>query len=284
MIVSVASGKGGTGKTTIAVALAQVAPHSAYVDCDTEAPNGHLFLRPNISHRKPVSRTVASINVNTCTWCGECMEKCAYHAIVIAHATRKAVVFEDLCMGCGVCAFVCPARAITEEERHAGIVSNGHSGRIRTREGRMAVEAPHAHPVLTETLKELPDAPCTILDAEPGVTGRVVTTVRASDVCVLVTEPTPFGLHDLELAVTMTQHVGVPVGVIINRSTIGDNAVRDFCRVRNIPVLLEIPFDRRIAAGYAVGKTLVEILPDIKSRFAEVLRHVERIVTERGRS
>jgi MinD superfamily P-loop ATPase len=135
-----------------------------------------------------------------------------------------------------------------------------------------------------ETLRDLPEAPYTVLDAEPGVTGRVVTTVKASDVCVLVTEPTPFGLHDLELAVTMTRHIGIPVAVIINRSSIGNRAVSDYCRSQNIPVLLEIPFDRRVAAGYAVGKTLVEILPDMKTRFAEVLVHIERIAKERGRS
>ena len=278
----VASGKGGTGKTTLAVSLAQVAPDSAYVDCDVEAPNGHLFLRPSITQKSEVTRVVVAVDLDKCTWCGKCMDACAYHAIVIAHATKRALVFEDLCTGCGVCGFVCPDNAIREEERPAGVVTEGYSDGIATRAGCMNVDAPHAHPTLKATLEDLPDRPLVVIDAEPGVTGRVVDTVRRSDVCLLVTEPTPFGRHDLELALMMTRHLGVPSALVINRSDIGDESVRDFCRAEKVPVLLEIPFDRRIAAGYADGRTLLEVRPDLRGAIGNVLERLRALARGKG--
>ena len=280
MKVCVASGKGGTGKTLISVSLSKISRDSAYVDCDVEAPNGHLFLRPNAVKKTDVNRIVASVDLDKCTFCGTCMDACVYNAIVIAKATERALVFGDLCMGCGVCKQVCPDGAIIENELKAGVVTDGFSGRMPTREGRMDTSAPHAHPTLDATLADLPDMPVTIIDAEPGVTGRVVETVRHCDVCVLVTEPTPFGQHDLELAVEMTAQVGTPTAVIINRSDLGDDSVRRFCQEKGLPILLEIPFDRRIAAGYAVGNSLTETRPDLKPVMEGVLDRIKKMATE----
>ena len=281
MNICVASGKGGTGKTTIAVSLARVTQRSSYVDCDVEAPNGHLFLRPNAVKTTDVTRIVAKVDLDKCTFCGECMDACVYNAIVVAEATQRALVFDDLCMGCGVCDTVCPAGAIIENNVHAGVVTDGFSGTLPTREGRMDTSAPHAHPTLEATLAELPDTQVVVLDAEPGVTGRVVETVRNCDVCLLVTEPTPFGLHDLRLAVQMTRFAETPTAVIINRSDLGDDSVRRFCEAEEIPVLLEIPFDKRIAAGYAVGRTLTETRPDLIPTMEGVFRSLKALAEGR---
>jgi len=280
MIISVASGKGGTGKTTLAVSLAQVARDAAYVDCDVEAPNGHIFLRPSVNRRTTAYRTVASVDEARCTWCGKCMDACVYHAIVIAHATKRTLVFDELCTGCGVCGLVCPEDAIREVDLVAGQVTDGTSDGIATREGRMDVEAPHAKPTLKATLAALPERTVVILDAEPGVTGRVVETVRRSNVCLLVTEPTPFGRHDLEAAVAMTRHLKVPIGVLINRCDIGDESVRKFCRAEAIPVLMEIPFDRRIAAGYADGRALLSVRSDLREGVESVLANLLRLAAK----
>lgn len=281
MIISVASGKGGTGKTTLAVSLAHVAPQAAYVDCDVEAPNGHIFLRPSVTRQTTAYRTVASVDEAKCTWCGKCMDACAFHAIVIAGATKRTLVFDDLCTGCGVCSHVCPEDAIREVNLVAGVVTDGMSNGIVTREGRMDLAASHASPTLKATLAALPERPVVILDAEPGVTGRVVETVRKSRVCLLVTEPTPFGRHDLELALAMTRLLEIPAAVVINRCDVGDGSVSELCRAEGIPVLLEIPFDRRIAAGYAGGKALLEVRPDLRGRIEGVLGNLLRLAAER---
>ena len=281
MNICVASGKGGTGKTTISVSLARCASNTSYVDCDVEAPNGHLFLRPNIVRRTDVERIVASVDLEKCTFCGECMDACVFNAIVVAKATKRALVFDDLCMGCGVCHHVCQYGAIIENKVHAGVVTDGYSDRMPTREGRMDTSAPHAHPTLDATMEKLPETDIVVIDAEPGVTGRVVDTVKNCDVCLLVTEPTPFGLHDLSLAVEMTRIVGVPTAVLINRSDLGDDTVRQYCEKEGVPVLLEIPFDRRIAAGYAVGKTLVETRPDLKPEIERVFKELVDMASSR---
>ncbi len=271
MNICVASGKGGTGKTTIAVSLARVARGGAYVDCDVEEPNGHLFLRPNITKHREVMRSVARVDLERCTFCGDCVDACVYNAIAVAAQTERALVFDDLCVGCGVCSHVCPEDAINEIDVRAGEVNAGFADRVPFLEGRMDTNAPHAHWTLEAALEDLPNAQTVVIDAEPGVTGRVIDTVRHSDVVLLVTEPTPSGLHDLELALDMVKLTDLPVAAIINRSNLGEAGVAELCEERGVPIIMEIPFDRRIAAGYAVGKALVDIRPELIEPFRDVL-------------
>ncbi len=281
MIVSVASGKGGTGKTTIAVAFARAAGDSAYVDCDVEAPNGALLLNPEIEHTEEVLRTVARIDNVKCTFCGICADACVFSAIAIAPATHRTAVFDDLCNGCGVCSFVCPEDAISELSLRAGVVSDGTAGEQAFREGCMDASAPHAHPTLEATLETLPDKPIVVLDSEPGVTARVASIVRSSDVCVLVTEPTPYGLHDMKRAVELVRSAQIPMGVVINRSDVGDSSAVDYCREEGILVLLEIPFDRRIAMGYAEGRELFSVRPDLRSKFEQMIETLRDLSQQR---
>lgn len=261
----------------ISIALAAVSEDGAYIDCDVETPDGALFLMPDIDRRDEVHRTVARIDTDACTFCGDCAQNCAFNAIVLVPSRRRALVFDDLCTGCGMCAYVCTSDAITEDSLVAGYVAHGAANALAFREGRMAIEAPHAHPTLSATLSDLPPRTVRILDAEPGSAGRVLTTLKASNVCLLVTEPTPFGLHDLKLAVELTRVARVPVGVIINRCDVGDDSVRSYCRSQLIPILLEIPFDPHIARTVAAGKTLLDARPDLESPVQGILNTLIRI-------
>ncbi|MDD5557431.1 MAG: ATP-binding protein [bacterium] len=258
MILSVASGKGGTGKTTVAVSLA-LARRAAgagavrFLDCDVEEPNARIFLKPEIEGRREVRVPVPVADESKCTGCGLCAEVCAYHAIMVNRKSRQVFVFPELCHGCGACTLLCPAGALSETGRVTGVVEWGPADGILFADGTLRVGEAMSPPLI-RAVKELirPDGD-TIIDCPPGTSCPVVQAVRKTDFCLLVTEPTPFGLNDLALAVEMVRALDVPMGVVINQADIGGGAVRDYCAAAGIPVLLEIPHDRRIATNYARG-------------------------------
>lgn len=285
MKIAVASGKGGTGKTTVATNLAVVAAELgrkvAYVDCDVEEPNGHLFLKPTITHRESVTLLVPHVLADACDQCGRCAQVCQYSALV--WLGDKPLVFPELCHSCGGCALVCPKRAIIEVPREIGVVETGHAGDVRFVHGLLNVGEAKSPPVIRAVRAAAPNDGSQIIDAPPGTSCPVVTSVRDCDLVLLVTEPTPFGLHDLILAVETVRQIGVPMGVIINRADIGDDRVATYCTAQGIPVLLTIPDDRRIAEAYSRGELILTARPDLRSALVGLWEQVEGLVTARAK-
>ncbi len=271
--IAVASGKGGTGKTTVATNLATVASQNgrtvAYLDCDVEEPNGHIFLKPQITETKPVGNLIPRVDEARCTHCGECAEICQYGAI--ACVGEKVLVYPELCHACGGCALVCPADAITEQFHEIGRVEIGRAGPIGFVRGLLNVGEPMSPPVIRAVKEAVPPADLIIADVPPGTSCPVVESVRGSDFVLLVTEPTPFGLHDLKLAVEMVRALGLPCGVFINRATLGQRETRAYCEAQQVPILQELPDDRKLAEAYSRGVMACEALPEYHAMFAELL-------------
>ena len=273
MIVAVASGKGGTGKTTVAVSLARsLHGNVRLLDCDVEEPNCLIFLKPHLADRKPVAVPVPLVDLTKCTACGRCAEICQYNAVAVVKT--GPLVFPELCHGCGGCALLCPAGAVSEDSREIGVLESGHAGKMEFVHGRLRPGEAMSPPLIRAVRKHaLPDR-INIIDSPPGTSCPVITAIKDSDYLVLVTEPTPFGLHDLTLAVETARKMHLPFGVIINRADVGDLRVRDYCRRQGISVLLEIPHDRRIAEAYSRGQPMVEALPESRRDFLSLMDRV----------
>jgi MinD superfamily P-loop ATPase len=265
-IIAIASGKGGTGKTTLATNIAWIAARRglpvAYLDCDVEEPNGHLFLKPHIEATAPVTVEVPEIDAEKCTLCGACTEICRFNAL--ASLGDRILVFEQLCHSCGGCWLVCPEKAIREKPREVGVIEEGRAGAVGFVHGRLRIGEAMATPVIRAVKDRLPNEGLAIFDAPPGTSCPVIETVSRADHVVLVTEPTPFGLHDLELAVDMVEQLGLPFSVAINRSDAGDDRVRNFCLERRIEILAELPDDRRVAEAYSRGEMAAEAVPEFQ--------------------
>jgi len=272
MNIAIASGKGGTGKTTVAVNLALAVNQNNLdlLDCDVEEPNAHLFLKPNFDFKKEIGIPVPVIDLEQCTFCGRCSEVCAFNAIAVLK--DQVMVLEELCHGCGSCAYFCPERAISEHERPIGILESGSAGNIKFGHGCLNPGEAMSPPLIDAVKKMSRPGRVTIIDAPPGTSCPVVSAVNGCDYCLLVTEPTPFGLHDLDLASQMIKKLDIPAGVIINRSDVGDGRVEEYCRDQGLPVLQKIPFDRELARLYARGEPVVLNSPRWQKIFEELFR------------
>ncbi|MFA5260740.1 MAG: ATP-binding protein [Candidatus Omnitrophota bacterium] len=261
MIISVASGKGGTGKTTVAVNLALALGNAQVLDCDVEEPNAHLFLRPQIKERKSATVLIPEVNKETCNFCGHCQKVCAYHAIAVIPAQKQGkgnvLIFPHLCHSCGACTLLCPEKAIKEVPKEIGIIEIGEADSMQFVHGRLNIGEAMSPPLIRQVKKYVNPTRTGIIDAPPGTSCPVVTSVKGSDYTILVTEPTPFGLNDLVLAVEVLRKLQIRFGAVINRSDIGDDKVECYCKEERIPVLMRIPFDRDIAELYSNGIPLV---------------------------
>jgi MinD superfamily P-loop ATPase len=271
--IAVSSGKGGTGKTFIATNLAKVLVEKynrvRYLDCDVEEPNGHLFLNPVIEKQEDVNLlSPVEVDQNKCTLCGLCADICHYNAIAVVK--NKVLIFKELCHVCGGCTIACPTGAIIEKERKIGVVKKGKSGNIdmyyallETAEGGMS-------PRLVKKVKEYAGDGINILDSSPGTSCPVVETVKDSDLCVLVTDPTPFGINDLKLSVDMAREIGIEPVIIVNRAEYMDNALKEYCQKEQLDIIGEIPDERKIAESYSRGELAVEKFPEVRKRFENI--------------
>jgi MinD superfamily P-loop ATPase len=279
MVISIASGKGGTGKTSVAVSLALSLDTCQFLDCDVEEPNASLFLRPSITGKTSVSVLEPWIDESKCSHCGECSKICVYHAI--AAFEKDVLLFPKLCHGCGGCILVCPEKAITEGKRHIGIVEEGTCSSIAFIQGTLNIGEHMATPVIREMKRLIREDMHVIIDSPPGTSCPVIESIKGSDFALLVTEPTPFGLNDLKLAVDVVRELKIPFGVVINCDGIGDDRVKEYCQEENIPLLLSIPWSREIAEAYSRGIPAVEARPDLKETFRSLFDAIGKIIEQK---
>jgi len=281
MIISVASGKGGTGKTLVATSLAFSLKDRQPVqllDCDVEEPNDHIFLKPVITQKEAVCIQVPKVDEDKCTHCGLCAEICAYNAIAVL--PDRVMVFPELCHGCGACSYLCPEKAITEEGRETGVVEWGDAGGIDFVQGRINVGEAMAPPAIRQVRERANADGVVIIDVPPGTSCPVVEAIKGSHFCLLVTEPTPFGFNDLVLAVETVRELGIPLGVVLNRAGGEYNKVEEYCLKENIPILLTIPLDTRIARLYSRGVTMAEGMPETQEMFISLWDEIRKILDE----
>lgn len=275
MIIAVASGKGGTGKTLVATSLAlSIGRGAQLLDCDVEEPNAYIFIKPEIEKTVKASVLIPVIDENKCDYCGKCAEVCEYHALVVAK--NKVLIFPELCHSCGACALLCPRQAITEKTREIGRIEIGD----RFVQGCLNVGEAMSPPLIRQVKEMIDPGRTVIIDSPPGTSCPVIAAVKGSDYCLLVTEPTPFGLNDLTLAVEMIQKLNIPFGVVINRSDIGEDKTDKYCAANRIPVLMKIPFDREIAVLYSQGISLVEGKPEYQKKFVGLFEAIGKGATQ----
>lgn len=283
MIIAIASGKGGTGKTTIAVNLALSLKNVQLLDCDVEEPNAHIFIKPEIKKREPAYILVPEVDEAKCLFCGICKQVCAYNAIAVIppsdNIKGSVLIFPHLCHGCGACALLCPQKAIKEVNKDIGIIEIGNKDDLQFIHGRLNIGEAMSPPVIRQVKDHINPKRTVIIDAPPGTSCPVITAVKGSDFCILVTEPTPFGLNDLILAVEVVKKLKMPFGVVINRADIGDDKVDQYCKDNNVPILMRIPFDREIALLYSKGIPIVLEKKEYKEKFQNVFNLVLKMLT-----
>jgi MinD superfamily P-loop ATPase len=276
MKIAIASGKGGTGKTTIAtnlaVSLSRTGQVVQYLDCDVEEPNGHIFLKPHIDHAEEVTVAVPVVEEGKCTGCGRCGQICQYSAIICLQ--KHVLTFEQLCRSCGGCMAICPQSALTEKQRRIGLAEYGAVDGVAFGHGRQDIGAIQTPALIRHVKRQARDDAVVLLDAPPGTSCPVIETIKGTDFVLLVTEPTPFGLNDLELAVGMVRTLKLPFAVVINRCDMGDDRVVQYCQREEINIAMEIPNDRRIAEAYSRGRMMVDILPEYVARFRQLYERI----------
>jgi MinD superfamily P-loop ATPase len=283
MIISVASGKGGTGKTTVATNLAvSLNQKVQLLDCDVEEPNAHLFLNPVLEKKEDVNAPVPEIDLEKCTFCKKCMDICRFAAIAVLK--KDVLVFDNLCHSCGGCFEVCPEKAIKEKQRSLGEIEHGMVDNISFIHGRLKVGQVMVPPIIKKVRTFTDPDLVTIIDAPPGTSCPVIAAVNKADFVLLVTEPTPFGLHDLKLAVETVKILGIPHGLIINRADLGNDDVKAYAKKENLPILMEIPFEKRIAQIYSNGQMIAEELPEFKVKFQSLFQDIVHLVETGGQS
>lgn len=274
MLIAIASGKGGTGKTTLAVSLAlAVEKKIQLIDCDVEEPNTQIFLNPQILSQKKVTIKVPEVDLNKCVFCGKCARVCEFNAIAVVKNTVN--IFPELCHSCGACTHFCPRSAINEKEYELGQVLSGKAENIIWHQGKLNVKQVMPTPVVQAVKEKIDRNYHAIIDAPPGTSCAMINSVIDVDYCILVTEPTPFGLHDLQLAVEVLCKLKIPHGVVLNRCDIGDDSVINYCQQNNITILLQIPFERKIAESYAIGEPLIKSVPEYQSLLKQLFNSLE---------
>jgi MinD superfamily P-loop ATPase len=280
MRIAVASGKGGTGKTTIATNLALILSKEQkrvrYLDCDVEEPNGHIFLRPQIQRTQKVSVPIPHVETARCIGCGQCGLICQFSAIVCIQ--KKVLTFPELCHGCGGCLLICPEKAISEVPREVGQVEEGSRDGVEFVRGLLRIGEAMAPPLIREVKRRALAKGVTIIDAPPGTSCSVIEAIKGTDFVLLVTEPTPFGLNDLKIAVEVVRALGIPYAVLLNRCDLGNDALRGYCREEKIDILCEIREDQRIALAYSRGEMAVKAVPDYEHIFRRLFEAIcERV-------
>jgi len=275
LIISVASGKGGTGKTTVAVNLALSLNNVQLLDCDVEEPNCHIFIKPVFEHKNTVFIPIPCIDQTKCDGCGRCQEVCVYNAIAIVN--KKVLIFPELCHGCGSCTYFCPNDAIKEENKEIGVIEIGRKDNIQFVHGKLRIGKMMSPPVIRAVKKHINKKKTVIIDVPPGTSCPVITAIKDTDFVILVTEPTPFGLNDLLLAVEVVRKLGIPFGVIINRSDLGNKKTDEYCTGENIPILMRIPFSKKIAGIYSRGDSIVEALPEYREKFQRLFAKIKKV-------
>ncbi|MDA3788732.1 MAG: ATP-binding protein [Desulfobacula sp.] len=281
MIISIASGKGGTGKTTVATNLALCLSNKTQVlDCDVEEPNAHLFLNPVFQKEEPVFAPVPQIDLEKCTFCKKCMDICRFGALAVLK--DEVMVFENLCHSCGVCFEVCPEKAIIEKERTLGIIEHGSVNGMPFINGRLEIGQVMVPPIIKKVRSYTDTDLITIIDAPPGTSCPVIAAMNKADFILLVTEPTPFGLHDLKLAVETVKILDIPCGIVINRAGMGNDDVNKYAKKEGIPILMEIPFDKKIAQIYSKGLMIVDEMPEYKESFLALFDKMKQLVEKGG--
>jgi len=283
MIISIASGKGGTGKTTISTNLAlSIEQKVQLLDCDVEEPNSHLFLNPIMERKERVIAPVPQIDFEKCTFCKKCMNICRYGAIAVLK--ENVLTFENLCHSCGGCFEICPENAVMEKERSLGEVEHGSARGISFIHGRLDIGQVMVPPIIKKVRSYTNPDFVTIIDAPPGTSCPVIAAMTKTDFVLLVTEPTPFGLHDLKLAVETVRILDIPHGLVINRAGLGNDDVKLYAQKENIPILMEIPFDKKIAQIYSKGQMVVDELPEYKEKFQNLFEKIVQLVGKGGHS
>jgi MinD superfamily P-loop ATPase len=275
MIISIASGKGGTGKTTVATNLAFAIEKAHILDCDVEEPNSHIFIKPEITSKVPVYIPVPEIDKSKCDFCGKCAEVCAYKAIAVLK--DNVLVFSELCHGCGACEYFCPQKAIKEVNRTIGFIETGTKEKLLFTGGTLNMGEAMASPIIKGIKKRVKPDMLNIIDAPPGTSCSMIESVTDSDYCILVTEPTPFGLNDMILSVEVLRKLKIPFGVLINRADLGDNKTVEYCEKENIPILMTIPFSKEIAEIYSTGEILVDRVPKYKKQFQHIFETIKKL-------
>lgn len=276
MIISIASGKGGTGKTFIATNLASSIENVQIIDCDVEEPNVYLFLKPKIEKRSDVLNFIPEVDDNLCDGCGECQNFCEFNAIIMIK--EKPLIFPELCHNCGGCRIICKLNAIKETYHKVGTIFEGKNNSIDIVFGELEIGEPVATNVIREVKKKIDKNKNVIIDSPPGSSCSFVESVKGSDFTILVTEPTPFGLHDLKITVDVLRKMNISFAVIINRSGLGDKNVYKYCENEKIPILLEIPYDRKIAEIYSKGELIISYFSEYKNQLIDVYKKIKEMI------
>jgi len=277
MKLAVASGKGGTGKTTISLALAEYLAGKgrtvSICDCDVEEPNINLFLKADISNVEKFNMLIPLVDEEKCNGCGKCQDICEFSAIVLVN--DKPLVFPDMCHSCGGCMLACPEGAITEIKKNIGILETGEKKNLKYIGGKLNVGEPMAPPLIKAVKKDIERSENIIIDSPPGTSCPVIESVKDSDYVLLVTEPTPFGLNDLKIAVEMVRAIGIPFGVLINRSDVGDDGVVDFCKKENVNIIGKIPNSRQLAEKYSQGDFMIYFVDKFDKEIEKVISEIK---------